>query len=263
MRRPSRYQDLGVDNELDEDEYLGGGDSDQLSQDYDQEVEEYYQEDVENSEEVQPTHRSFFSPKTRSRIELARHCAFPSLPLDYPGLGPSQIWLAEQRAKAEEEEEDEDDEEEDEDEDDEESESDNGEQMLFSITGIPAHTYPIPSSGSSQPPEHTQVGGNFASIPSVEEAPEEGFTATAIKRPTTPTMGQNQPGPEARPASCVYLGRKYLSSEQKSQASDNGGQSAPFTEVCYVPASRTMWPIQVLTQISFRLQPTGWPSLMA
>ena len=77
----------------------------------------------------------FVHPDVPFNPKLARHCAFPSLPIDYPGLGPSQIWAATERAReaaehayeeedADEEEEEDDDEEEDQVKDQEEDEYD-------------------------------------------------------------------------------------------------------------------------------------------
>lgn len=41
----------------------------------------------------------FVHPDVPFNPKLSRHCAFPSLPIDYPGLGPSQIWAATEKAR--------------------------------------------------------------------------------------------------------------------------------------------------------------------
>lgn len=163
---------------------------------------------------------NFTHPHVKFNPGLSRHCAFPSLPFDHPGPGPSELWAAAEKARKKEEEDEED-------EDDEEDESDHDERLILSI----AKTSALAQSTFPSPASEVHLRRGHGSMASEEQATKAGLVAVIIRRPKTPTPEPDQLELSCgRRASCVSLSRKNSSQPRPPTDGGTGGQSRQVSD---------------------------------
>ncbi|KAK1767972.1 hypothetical protein QBC33DRAFT_428096, partial [Phialemonium atrogriseum] len=133
---------------------------------------------------------NFTHPHVEFNPGLSRHCAFPSLPFDHPGPGPSEL--------------------------------DHDERLILSIaktSALAQSTFPSPASEA-----HLRRG--HGSMASEEQATKAGLVAVIIRRPKTPTPEPDQLELSCgRRASCVSLSRKNSSQPRPPTDGGAGAQS--------------------------------------